>query len=57
MITEASAGLAGEISTLTGKIGLGAGLAGVILLAGGYLCLFLYRRMAAGNGADAETAE
>ena len=57
MITEASAGLAGEISTLTGKIGLAAGLAGVILLAGGYLCLFLYRRMAAGNGADAETVE
>ena len=57
MIAEASAGLAGEVSTLTGKIGLGAGLAGAILLAGGYFCLFLYRRKAAGNGADTETAE
>lgn len=56
-VAEASAGLAGEISTLAGKIGLGTGIAGCVLLAGGYLCLFLYRRKAAGHDADTETAE
>lgn len=57
MVAEASAGLAGEVSTLAGKTGLGFGLAGAVLLAGGYLCLFLYRRKAAGKAADTETAE
>ena len=57
MIMEASSGLAGEFSTLTGKVGLGTGATAVLLLAAGYLCLILYRRKTVNSGRDAEFAE
>ena len=46
IIADASEGLAGEFSTLAGKIGLGAGLTAIILLTIGYFCLIIYQRKA-----------
>ena len=58
MIAEASEGLAGEFGTMTGKIGLEAGLTAVILLAAGYLSLMVYRHKAGKDGKNAaEEAE
>lgn len=57
MIAEASTGLAREFGTLMSRIETGAFLAAVILLAGGYLCLFLYRRRAKRNSSDAGMTE
>ena len=57
MIAEASAGLAEEFSTLTGKVGIGMGATAALLLAAGYCCLILYRRKAGKNGRNAGLAE
>ena len=54
MIAEASAGLADQFATLAGKTGPAVLLAGGVLLAAGYFCLFLYSRKAGRNGTAAE---
>lgn len=44
MVAQASQGLAGEIGSLLWKVGLEAGIAVLVLLAGGFFCLVLYNR-------------
>ena len=56
MIAEASAGLADQFATLAGKAGWRIGITAVILIAAGYICLFLYRRNAGKNVNEAGPA-
>jgi H+/gluconate symporter-like permease len=55
MLREANAGLADEFSVLFGKLALGTGIVGILLVIAGYLLLFLFSRKKNAETAESET--
>jgi len=55
MLREANAGLADEFSALFGKLALGTGIVGILLVIAGYLLLFLFSRKKNAETAESET--
>ena len=55
MLQEANAGLAGEFHALFGKLALGCGIVGTLLVIAGYLLLYFFSRKKNSETAESET--